>query len=73
MSSQNVFRSQYKELSEDEKVLIDNIKNKAEELLELIQTSFPAEPSPRGRYIALASTSLEESIMWAVKGITALS
>ena len=41
MASQNVFRSQYKELSEDEKVLIDNIKNKAEELLELIKHPFP--------------------------------
>lgn len=66
---QNIFRPQYRELSEDEKSRVEAIKNKAQELLELID--FPREQQhPAGRHISLAKTSLEESVMWAVKGIT---
>lgn len=70
MRNQNVFRSQYRELNEDEKKLLEDIKNKALELYELMDGAVCENPSPKGRHIALGKTSLEESVMWAVKGIT---
>lgn len=65
-----VFRPNYRELSVEEKGSIDAIKNKAGELYDLINDVIQENPSPVGREIALAKTKLEESIMWAVKGIT---
>lgn len=59
------FRPMYRALSDEEKRLHDDIKAKAVELEQLIEQVKP------GRYTALAFTSLEESIMWAVKGLTA--
>jgi hypothetical protein len=68
-STNNVFRPMYRELSETEKNRVDEIKNKAQELLELID--FPREREhPAGRHISLSKTALEESVMRAVKGIT---
>ena len=58
----NMFRPVYRELSQEEKDKLEEIKNKAQELYDLID-------SPT-RYNALSKTSLEESVMWAVKGIT---
>jgi hypothetical protein len=60
------FRQTYRQLDEHEKALVESIKDKAEELLELYQ-----KPTRTGqREMALAITKLEESIMWATKGIT---
>lgn len=64
MTDSNRFRPQYRTLTTEEKVLHDSIKDKAEELEKLIQQT------PPGRYQSLAMTSLEESVMWAVKGLT---
>lgn len=71
----------YRWLTEDEKKLHDEIKAKAIELEALIEkiaayhsqpTSQPPEPPIHwGRYIALAQTDLESSIMWAVKALKA--
>lgn len=58
------FRPRYRALSEAEKALHDALKAKADELCALIETI------KLGRYRALAITSLEESIMWAVKELT---
>lgn len=58
------FRPRYRSLTEQEKVLHDEIKNKASELEGLLNLA------PEGRYRALALTALEESVMWVVKGIT---
>lgn len=58
------FRPRYRALSEAEKVLHDEIKNKAVELEQLFLKVKP------GRYNSLALTSLEESIMWVVKELT---
>lgn len=67
--SQNIFRPEYRELSEEEKKRVDDIKTKAQDLLETMD--FPREQQhPAGRHIALAKTALEEAVMWAVKGIT---
>lgn len=57
----NIFRPQYRELSEEEKSKVDSIKDAAMTLYQLL---------PYGRGGALARTKLEESIMWAVKEIT---
>lgn len=59
------FRPVYRPLSQEEKQLHDAIKAKAEELERLI------EQTPQGRYQSLAMTALEESVIWAVKGLTA--
>lgn len=59
------FRPIYRALSDAEKALHDEIKAKAVEL----ETVF--ERVSDGRYKSLAMTSLEESVMWAVKQLTA--
>lgn len=60
----NVFRKSYRPLTEEESNLIKAIKDHAEVMFDLI------ERMKQGRYSALAKTSLEESVMWAVKGIS---
>lgn len=61
------FRPVYRALTQDEKELHDRIKAEAESLENL----FAMLPAEQGRYRSLALTALEESIMWAVKGLTA--
>jgi hypothetical protein len=58
------FRPRYRALSEDEKALHDEIKNKAVEMEQLYAKVCG------GRYNSLALTSLEESVMWIVKELT---
>jgi hypothetical protein len=58
------FRPRYRALTDDEKVLHDKIKAKAEEL----ETLFNEVKD--GRYKSLAFTSLEQSVMWIVKELT---
>lgn len=59
------FRPRYRALSDDEKKLHDVLKDQAEVLARTIESIKP------GRYRSLAITALEESIMWAVKELTA--
>lgn len=69
------FRPRYRALTESEKALHDQIKQSAEALETLYQQvhfvrlahGFPDAP----REMALALTKLEESVMWAVKSLTA--
>ncbi|HCE07489.1 MAG TPA: hypothetical protein DEQ40_02600 [Oxalobacteraceae bacterium] len=58
------FRPTYRALSDDEKALHDQIKEKAAQLEALF-----AQVKP-GRYNSLAITSLEQSVMWVVKELT---
>ncbi len=58
------FRPRYRALTDDEKALHDEIKNKAAEL----ESLFGKVKS--GRYNSLAMTSLEQAIMWVVKELT---
>ncbi len=58
------FRPTYRALTDAEKGLHDEIKTKASELEALFGRVKP------GRYNSLALTSLEQSIMWAVKELT---
>ncbi len=67
----DVFRKQYRPLTEAEKEFIENLKHEAEILYGLMdQSTFPGERSERARYLNLAKTALEESVMWAVKALT---
>jgi hypothetical protein len=66
----NVFRKEYRELSDEEKALLDSIKDKAQELYDLMESSVEVNPSRRASQIVIAKEKLEESVMWAVKGIT---
>jgi hypothetical protein len=59
------FRPRYRALTIDEVTLHDEIKAKAEELEQLYSQV------KGGRYSALAVTSLEESVMWIIKQLTA--
>lgn len=61
----SIFRPVYRQLTDDEKKLTDDIKDRAEELHQLIQKM------PKSRHQSVAITKLEEAVMWAVKGVTA--
>lgn len=59
------FRPRYRALTDDEKALHDEIKNKASELEALF------EKVKAGRYASLAMTQLELAVMWIIKELTA--
>ncbi len=61
----SVMRSTYRQLTPDEMVVVSRIKALAEELHSVLNNQ------RQTREIALAKTKLEESVMWAVKSITA--
>lgn len=60
----NEFRSTYRTLTAEENALMLDVKNKAQAMYDVLQRC------TQDRYLALAKTKLEESVMWAVKGIT---
>lgn len=69
----NVFRKVYRPLNEAEKIHLDNLKDKAQELYNLIEKNpnYPEGIAIRtSREVSLAKTSLEEAIMWAVNDVT---
>lgn len=72
----NVFRKQYRPLSDAEKAYLEALKDKAQELYDLLEQGPDGLPGPPGtcgrasRELALAKTNLEQAIMWAVKDVT---
>jgi hypothetical protein len=60
----DVFRRQYRVLSETEKYMLDDMKANAEVLHQKIKAIGTS------RETSLALTKLEESVMWATKAIT---
>jgi hypothetical protein len=58
------FRPRYRALTNEEKALHDQIKDKASELEAL------AMKVKNGRYRSLGITALEESVMWVIKELT---
>jgi hypothetical protein len=60
------FRPRYRQLTDAEKALHDEIKASAVHMERLY-----AQVAKDGRYNALALTSLEQSVMWIVKELTA--
>jgi hypothetical protein len=74
----DVFHKTFRELTDSEKKLMEEIKTKAEELISLydkVLTSPSVEEAPVpakvGRPVSIAKTELESSVMWAIKGLTA--
>jgi hypothetical protein len=70
------FRPRYRALTEKEVALHDAIKAKAAELEALFDAiadtkGVTGSPVGTGRPVSIAHTKLEESIMWAIKGLTA--
>ena len=61
------FRKAYNAQTDIQRALVSDIKDAADELLDLI-TRVNREFDPRCAH--LARTRLEESVMWAVKGAT---
>jgi hypothetical protein len=68
-SINNVMRHEYRVLSEDEKALMLLIKDQG---LLMLNTLFKiADSKPQsGRETAIATTKLEEVVMWACKALT---
>jgi hypothetical protein len=64
-TANNVVRHQYRILSDAEKAAMVAVKDKGAELLELVSKL------GEGREIEVAKIKIEESVMWAVKFITA--
>ena len=62
----DIFRKDYKSISDDQKNLILEIKTRAEDLYRQYEKDVSFSP----REMALAKTKLEESVMWAVKSLT---
>lgn len=65
----SLFRKEYRALSAAERETVEQIKDAAERLENLI-TGAVYLSGANSRYIAHAIIRLEESVMWAVKGIT---
>jgi hypothetical protein len=66
-TARNVFRKEYRALTEREKEHIDAIKRVAQALHDRLHT---VGGTAGFREMAIARTKLEESVMWAVKAIT---
>jgi hypothetical protein len=64
----NVFRPEYRELTESEKADVSTVKDIAFQLYKALENSALHDADPR--CVAMARTKLEECAMWAVKGIT---
>jgi hypothetical protein len=69
----NVMRHGYRVLSEDEKAAMQAVKDKGLEFWRLLRTvagQSPDSPTAASRELSVASTKIEEAVMWAVKHIT---
>ena len=65
----DVFRKEYRALSDETKACLAHLKDKAEELLAAFEAG-GVNQSIDARSMALAKTNLEQAVMWAVKAIT---
>lgn len=63
----DVFRRAYREISQEEKNDLENIKNQAEILFNIVNV---LQNKKNCREYSIAKTKIEEAVMWAVKGIT---
>lgn len=72
------FHTVYRELSEEEKTLMAEVKDKALALYQSFDkiltvrnpNAVASTPLKSGREVALSRTQLEDAVMWAVKGLT---
>ena len=67
-----IIKKEYKPLTDEQKAQMDLVKEKAEELMSILDnnTPLPGVSGVKGRCMSIAKTELETSVMWAVKGIT---
>ena len=65
----DTFRKEYRPLSDETKLCVLHIKDKAEELLAAFETA-GVNASIDARSLAVAKTNLEQAVMWAIKAIT---
>ena len=72
MKVENVFRPTYRKLSTYEQSQVDSLKATGQALWDLMALAEIDNGTIPGasRHLSLARTRLEESIMWAVKGMT---
>ncbi len=63
-TANNAVRHQYRELSDDEKVVIERIKDLGAEFISL------CDGTGSSRELSLAKTKIEEAVFWAVKHVT---
>jgi len=64
VEAEGAIRPTYKELSDDQKTKVAQLKEAGVAFHQLISSC------PASRESSLAKTKLEESVMWAVKGVT---
>ena len=64
----NVMRHEYRVLSDEEKALMQKIKDEGLEFWNLLDQM--EQTRGKSREIAIAKTKIEESVMWAVKELT---
>lgn len=50
--------------------LVDQIKQKSAEMINLCESMIPTSSGEKARLVALAQTAYEEAAMWAVKAAT---
>lgn len=67
----DTFRTEYTPLSEKQKAQVSRIKAEAAILMRHFDDAVPVEErSDRSRYMSIARTNLEQTIMWAIKSVT---
>jgi hypothetical protein len=66
----DIFRKKCRELSDEEKDNLNAVKTAAEIYYGTLHEAGVKHPID-SRYMALARTAIEESVMWATKSITA--
>ena len=64
----DTFRKEYTPIDDAAKAQVLDVKTKAEELEMIINAAIANGKD--ARMMALAKTNLEQTVMWAVKGIT---
>jgi hypothetical protein len=65
----DVFRKEYKPLTEDQKTKMEVIKRIAGQLWDVIDLASTNDQTDK-RCLSIAKTELESCVMWATKGIT---
>lgn len=66
----NTVRHTYRELTDEEKAVVGELKRIGEEFLATLDVVDGVTGGQVRREIALARTKAEEAVMWAVKGVT---
>lgn len=67
----NVMRHEYRKLNEDEKRMMQLVKDKGLEFHNLLTDVAVVTKTTGSRELSLAKTKIEEAVMWAVKHLTA--